>query len=116
MVKQKYDTPFEKFLRTNGLAGKEVAHFLDVSDAFISQLRQGKVDLPSDKMMKLKQSGNNWDLSMFPNKPETREHSLSEQDDQGKISPQFDKMLDALNEALKQNSRLIGIIEKMQKI
>ena len=29
-------------------------------------------------------------------------------------SPELDKMLDALNESLKQNSRLIGIIEKMQ--
>jgi len=29
-------------------------------------------------------------------------------------SPELDKMLDALNESLKQNSRLIGIIERMQ--
>lgn len=30
-------------------------------------------------------------------------------------SPELDKMLDTLNEAIKQNSRLIGIIEKMQE-
>lgn len=30
-------------------------------------------------------------------------------------SPELGKMLDALNESLKQNSRLIGIIEKMQE-
>lgn len=30
-------------------------------------------------------------------------------------SPDLDKVLDALNESLKQNSRLIGIIEKMQE-
>jgi hypothetical protein len=30
-------------------------------------------------------------------------------------SQELDKMLDALNESLKQNSRLIGIIEKMQE-
>ena len=108
MVKQKYDTPFERFLCTNGLAGKEVAHFLNVSDAFVSLLRQGKADLPLDQLTKLQQSGNDWDLSMFPDKP-------TEQGDQS-IMSQVDKMLDALNEALKQNSRLIGIIEKMQKI
>lgn len=118
MKKQKYDTPFERFLSQNGLTGKQVAVFLDVSDAFISQLRQGKVEIPDDKLAILRKDGR-WDLSMFPDKGAVQ--SFGDGIAAGRdvhhvnTSPELDKMLDALNESLKQNSRLIGIIEKMQE-
>ena len=117
MKKQKYDTPFERFLTQNGLTGKQVSVFLAVSDAFISQLRQGKVELPDDKFIMLQKDGR-WDLSMFPEKGSVK--SFGDGIAAGRdvhhvnTSHELDKMLDALNESLKQNSRLIGIIEKMQ--
>ena len=119
MRKQKYDTPFEKFLGLNGLSGKEVAVFLGVSDAFISQLRQGKVDLPPEQFARLQESEKGWELSMFPER--TAVVSVGDGIHAGRdvhhvnTSTELDKMLDALNESLKQNSRLIGIIEKMQE-
>ena len=118
MKKQKYDTPFERFLSQNGLTGKQVAAYLEVSDAFISQLRQGKVEIPADKLALLRNYGE-WDLSMFPGNGTVQ--SFGDGIAAGRdvhhvnTSQELDKMLDALNESLKQNSRLIGIIEKMQE-
>ena len=118
MKKQKYDTPFERFLSQNGLTGKAIASFLDVSDAFVSQLRQGKVELPAEKLAKLRHAGS-WDLSMFPEKDVVQ--SFGDGIAAGRdvhhvnTSPELDKILDALNESLSQNSRLIGIIETLQK-
>lgn len=111
MKKQKYDTPFERFLTQNGLTGKQIAAFLDVSDAFVSQLRQGKVNLPEEKLALLREEGR-WNLSMFPEKGPGQ--TISQDSSISKNTSQLDKMLDALNESLKQNSRLIGIIENLQ--
>ena len=92
------------FLRTNRLKQVDLARLLGISEPFISQVANGTANLSFDNMEKLFDLANEhgWDVSMLPSPT-------------GEGTATY-KMLDALNEALKQNSRLIGIIEKMQNI
>lgn len=55
---------FNKFLSVNGLKKGEVATFLDVSSAFITQVSTGKSKLSPSKI-KLIKGNRNWDTSMF---------------------------------------------------
>jgi hypothetical protein len=55
---------FNKFLSVNGLKKGEVASFLDVSSAFITQVSTGKSKLPPAKI-KLIKGNRKWDTSMF---------------------------------------------------
>lgn len=55
---------FNKFLSVNGLKKGEVASFLDVSSAFITQVSTGKSKLSPAKI-KLIKGNPEWDTSMF---------------------------------------------------
>ncbi len=104
------------FLRTNRLKQVDLARLLGISEPFISQVANGTANLSFDNMEKLFDLANEhgWDVSMLPSP--TGEGTATYKDTRNaNTSQQIDKMLDTLNEALKQNSRLIGIIEKMQE-
>ena len=53
---------FEKFLKDNGIQKQEIAQFLNVSRAFVTQLSQGTRKLPHDKMALIK-ANTAWDCS-----------------------------------------------------
>lgn len=55
---------FGKFLTTNGLKKKEIASYLDVSPAFVTQLCSGSRQIPADKLAKIK-ANKAWDTSML---------------------------------------------------
>lgn len=55
---------FAKFLSVNGLKKKDIAAFLGVSNAFITQLCNGTRTLPADKLALIK-ANNEWDSSML---------------------------------------------------
>jgi DNA-binding Xre family transcriptional regulator len=55
---------FGKFLATNGLKKKEIASYLEVSPAFVTQLCAGSRQVPADKLAKIK-ANKAWDTSMF---------------------------------------------------
>lgn len=58
-------TTFAKFLNVNGLKRKDIAAFLGVSGAFITQISSGDRPLPVEKLALIKANANNWDISMF---------------------------------------------------
>ena len=62
---------FVKFLKTNNLKKGQIATFLGVSNAFITQLCSGKRNIPSEKIA-LIIANSNWDTSMLtePEHPE----------------------------------------------
>ena len=62
---------FVKFLKTNNLKKGQIATFLGVSNAFITQLCSGKRNIPSEKLA-LIIANLNWDTSMLtePEHPE----------------------------------------------
>lgn len=106
------------FLKTNRLKQVDLARLLGISEPFISQVANGTANLSFDNMEKLFDLANEhgWDVSMLPSPANGEVPATSRDTRNVNSSHQIDKMLDALNEALKQNSRLIGIIEKMQNI
>ena len=55
---------FAKFLSVNGLKRKDIASFLGVSGAFITQLSSGDRPIPAEKLATIKANAN-WDTSMF---------------------------------------------------
>lgn len=68
-------TNFAKFLSINGLKRKDIASFLGVSGAFITQISSGDRPLPEEKLAMIKANAYGWDLSMLtqPENPMTDE-------------------------------------------
>lgn len=67
-------TPFAKFLSVNGLKRKDIAAFLGVSGAFITQISSGDRPLPEEKLAMIKANAYGWDVSMLvPQAPDDRE-------------------------------------------
>lgn len=61
-------TPFAKFLSVNGLKRKDIAVFLGVSGAFITQISSGARKLPDEKLATIKANAYGWDTSMLEDK------------------------------------------------
>lgn len=61
-----YNTAFEEFIHANNLKKGELASFLGVSSAFITQLVQGTRKLPESKLALIK-ARDDWDYSMLSN-------------------------------------------------
>ena len=66
---------FDKFLRNNNLKKTQIAEFLGVTNAFVTQLCSGKRKLPQDKLTLIKANALGWDVSMLtqPENPMTNE-------------------------------------------
>lgn len=64
MASKNKSTVFQEFINKNSLKKKELAEYLGVSAAFISQIAQGQRDLPNDKLALIK-ANQNWDVTMF---------------------------------------------------
>lgn len=76
-------TNFAKFLSINGLKRKDIASFLGVSGAFITQISSGDRPLPEEKLAMIKANAYGWDVSMLtqsenPMVDEPKENTLVE--------------------------------------
>lgn len=112
---------FRAFRKFNNLTQEDVASFLGVKKAFISQIETGRVDLPEDKYYRLLQNDRGWDVSLLSG-------SAVVQGDGNTVNNGHDQMVSAdaglvaaLREAQSQNAksqeqidRLLGIIEGFQ--
>ena len=56
---------FSNFLKANGLKKKDIASFLGVSNAFITQLCSDARKLPDEKLALIKANTLNWNISML---------------------------------------------------
>lgn len=56
---------FAKFLSVNDLKRKDIASFLGVSGAFITQITSGDRPLPDEKLAMIKANAFGWDVSML---------------------------------------------------
>lgn len=56
---------FQRFIEVNGLLKKDLAEFLGVSGAFITQICNGKRTLPESKLALIKANSKGWDVSML---------------------------------------------------
>ena len=62
---------FQIFVDKNGIKKKDIASFLGVSNAFITQLYAGMKKIPTEKLALIKANPNGWDISMFDAKRST---------------------------------------------
>lgn len=58
-------TDFQSFIEVNKILKKEIALYLGVSNAFITQLCDGSKRIPAQKMALIKANDRGWDTSMF---------------------------------------------------
>ncbi len=56
-------TDFEVFIQKNNILKKDIASYLGVSAAFITQLCQGIRNLPADKLALIKHNDRGWDTT-----------------------------------------------------
>ena len=56
---------FQRFIDVNHILKKEIASFLGVSNAFITQLCDGSKRVPALKLALIKANDKGWDTSMF---------------------------------------------------
>lgn len=56
---------FAKFMTVNRLKRKDIAAYLGVSGAFVSQITSGDRPLPEEKLAKIKANAYGWDVSML---------------------------------------------------
>lgn len=64
---------FSKFLSVNRLKKKDIASFLGVSNAFITQLCSNMRPLPDEKFALIKANTFGWDISMLTTQEDTPE-------------------------------------------
>jgi len=58
-------TDFQIFINVNKLLKKDIADYLGVSNAFITQLCDGTKKVPAKKMALIMENESGWDVSMF---------------------------------------------------
>ena len=114
---------FEVFIKKNNLKKSAIAQYIGVSNGFITQIINGSRKLPHDKLLKII-ANPDWDISMFGEREMLKRNTESEIEPNQNIEDMQTKELivafresrEMLAEALDQNSRLIGVIERMQGI
>ncbi len=111
------------FRKFNGLTQEEVADFLGVKKAFISQIETGRVDLPDEKFYRLLNNDKGWDVTLLQDSPIVAGdgNTVNNGHDQVVSSPDAG-LIAALHESMSQTTksqeqidRLLGIIEAFQK-
>lgn len=114
---------FLAFIKANGLKQKDVAEFLEITPQFMSQICKGLRPLPDEKFALIKANKNGWDTSMFKGEHLSQNISGSPKNISmlGNVSAGIpvevhQQVLTQLDQSMQQNSRLIAIIENMQKI
>ncbi len=93
-----------------GLSQDKFANLLKVTPRTIHNWESGQTGIPKSKAVEIERIASTLTQSVEGN-------GINAGRDVHHVNtcPEFNKMLDALNESLKQNSRLIGIIENLQK-
>ena len=121
---------YKLFISTNGLKQKDVADYLGVTNQFISQVIQGKCNLPSSKLKALLNNDKGWDVSMLTG-PTTQQSlkgdnnlQIAGNNNQSHVNSS-EALLRAIDEigeqrrlvakSQEQIDRLLGIIERLDK-
>lgn len=121
---------FVAFLKINKLKQKDIAEFLGITPQFMSQICKGLRPLPDEKFALLKANKRGWDISMFSGGHLSQNVSGNENQFTGigdlhtgipvavhqQVLTRLDQSMHQLDQSMQQNSRLIAIIENMQKI
>lgn len=104
---------FAKFLSINGLKKKDIAAYLGVSNAFITQLCAGTRKLPADKLALIKVNPD-WDSSMLLSDTEKAKAIHLDHLDRGRLYEATpDKVAEAVEKALvPEDSSLVTYLQR----
>ena len=112
---------FRAFRKFNNLTQEDVASFLGVKKAFISQIETGRVDLPEDKYYRLLQNDRGWDVALLSGSTAIVGDGNAVNNGHDQTVAADAGLVAALREAQSQNAksqeqidRLLGIIEGFQ--
>ena len=108
------------FRRLNGLTQTELGDFLGVSKSFVSQIENGRVDLPFAMRKRLLKNDRGWDVTPLAESTVVGDGNAVNNGRDQVVSPDAG-LVAALREAQAQNAksqeqidRLLGIIEGFQ--
>lgn len=108
------------FRRLNGLTQTELGDFLGVSKSFVSQIENGRVDLPFEHRQRLLENDRGWDITPLVESTVVGDGNAVNNGRDQVVSPDAG-LVAALREAQAQNAksqeqidRLLGIIEGFQ--
>ena len=99
-------TNFAKFLSVNGLKRKDIAFFLGVSGAFITQISSGIRPLPDDKLALIMENAYNWDTSMLTSQEALPDVSPAEN------AGAYEMLINHLKQEIKDKDALITELRK----
>ena len=99
-------TNFAKFLSVNGLKRKDIAFFLGVSGAFITQISSGIRPLPDDKLALIMENAYNWDTSMLTSQEALPDVSPTEN------ASAYEMLINHLKQEIKDKDALITELRK----
>jgi transcriptional regulator with XRE-family HTH domain len=109
------------FRKLNGLTQEELAAFLGVKKAFISQIETGRVAFPEDKLFRILQNDRGWDTSILMGDGSIVGDGNTVNNGRDQTITPDPGLVAALREAQAQNAksqeqidRLLGIIEGFQ--
>lgn len=104
-------TPFAKFMSINNLKRKDIASFLGVSGAFITQIASGDRPLPEEKLAMILTNAYGWDTSMLTLSPKEQEWKSIVQEDQAVFVNYLEKKVSDQEILIRELYQQIGMLE-----
>jgi transcriptional regulator with XRE-family HTH domain len=115
------------FLKANGLKQRELAHYLGVTEAAISNVVKGKSDFAEENLIKILNNPHGWEVSMLVT-PDQEPQELKAQhipqlsnveillrDLLAEERAKIDSLQDRINELIEENARLRTLLESERK-
>lgn len=116
------------FLKANGLKQRELAHYLGVTEAAISNVVKGKSDFAEENLIKILNNPHGWDVTMLVETPDQEPQELKAQhipqlsnveillrDLLAEERAKIDSLQDRINELVEENARLRTLLESERK-
>lgn len=101
------------FLKANGLKQRELAHYLDVTEAAISNVVKGKSDFAEENLIKILNNPHGWDVSMLTetqDRDDVRENTVEPSD-----RVMIDRLWFLIDELRKDNQTLLGMVKEKDR-
>lgn len=95
------------FLKANSLKQKDLAHYLGVTEAAISNVVKGKSDFAEENLIKILNNPNGWDTSMLVESDPKPAQTSTQSDDYVK-----DRLFALLDDQSEQIKMLLGMLKE----
>lgn len=116
------------FLKANNLKQRELAYFLGVTEAAISNVAKGKSSFSEENLIKILNNPHGWDVSMLidhardskpelvaEHKPQLSNVEILLRDMLAEKEAKIDVLQERINELIEENARLKTLIEGERK-